>query len=1252
MPTASTSVSTPSTVRGRRWRRAAVAAAVLLLLLFVVTPLVLWAGADALLRQPLQDRAGDTLGRSLQVARVSVVPWRLAVQLQGVRLAGPPAADEPTLTAERVSLRLSPRSLWQRAPVVAAIDLERPVLRVTRRAEGWDFDDMVRRLAPPQTDTGRPPARWALQSLSVRDGRLVFDGGGATRRLDLQSLQVELHDLSRLASPTADDAPAARLSLSARAAGAELTAKGRLAPFAAQPQATLSFRLADLSLPAWQAWWPADLPLTPRAGRVMVNADLQLHWGGDRPPRLQGSGEAQGDDLRLQSADGGTVAWRRLVLPLKAIDSGARSLVLGPVRLEGAEAAVQRAADGSLRWPGRPVTAAPAAASPAPPWTLEGEGVRLDDARLTLTDLTRQPAARITLHLSDARLGAWRWPQPTPVTLQADSRWQVDDRPAARVSLQGEATPTAGRLTAQLDELDLAAFAPWRPAGAAVQLDGRAHASATLRWQEDGWQAEVPSLRVDGLAWRPPPLADAAPSAAGNRSRNATDLPAQLGWRRLAVTQLQVDGAARRIAIGSLSVDAPVAVARRGRDGRLDWSVALQALRPTPDGPAPAAATTPTARAWSVTVDEARLDGGRVHWTDSAPAPRGAQRSLRSRWEAVNASVRRWQWPPGVGSTPSPTEWSLSARVDDGRASAGGRLSANGQWSGSGASDPASGRLQARWRADRLPLHGWERYVELPSALSLERLLLGGEGRVDLALAAGGLRLASEGELVLGELQLMAPDGPDAAPSPLLGWSALRLPGLQLRLAPGDAPRLSLGEAVLADLDTRLVITEQGRFNLTDVAAPPDAPTVPPGGFGPAPRREAPAPGPAAADTSTRPALSLAVGGLVLDNGRINFTDRFVRPNYSAVLSGLQGRLGAFGTAQREPATLSLDGRIAGTGELTVRGQLNPALSPPLLDIEASAREIELAPLSPYAGKYIGYEIDRGKLAMAVHYRVREGGELEASNRVELNQLRFGDRVDSPDATRLPVKLAVSLLTDRQGRIELDLPVAGRLGDPQFSVGGLVLKALGNLIVKAVTSPFALLAGIGGEGAGEEARVAFVPGRAVLAPDAAPELDRLARALQDRPAVTLRIAGAVDAQEEREPLQRALLDMRLSEEQRRRGAQATASTAAPTALAGEERLRLLRALYRANPPPQAPRNALGGLSDLPPAELEAQVLARLAVDEDDLRALALQRGLAVRESLVARGVASERLFLTAPRLENPEGSATMPSGALLTVAAP
>ncbi|MFG5409189.1 DUF748 domain-containing protein [Piscinibacter sakaiensis] len=295
----------------------------------------------------------------------------------------------------------------------------------------------------------------------------------------------------------------------------------------------------------------------------------------------------------------------------------------------------------------------------------------------------------------------------------------------------------------------------------------------------------------------------------------------------------------------------------------------------------------------------------------------------------------------------------------------------------------------------------------------------------------------------------------------------------------------------------------------------------------------------------------IAVGGVRLLDGRVDFTDRFIRPNYSAALSDLNGRLGAFRSGTREMAELELRGRAAGTAQLEVSGRLNPTADPLALDIRARATDLELAPLSPYAGKYAGYAIERGKLSMDLAYRIDPDGTLDARNQVVLNQLTFGERIPSPQATQLPVLLAVALLKDRNGVIDIDLPVSGSVNDPKFSVGGLVLKLILNLLGKALSAPFSLLAG-GGSGP-DLSQVEFEPGTARLAPSGVAALDKVARALTDRPALT-------------------------------------------------------------------PKNLIGLPKDLPAAEMEARLLAAPSPGDDAMRELALQRGLAVRDALVARGL--------------------------------
>lgn len=221
----------------------------------------------------------------------------------------------------------------------------------------------------------------------------------------------------------------------------------------------------------------------------------------------------------------------------------------------------------------------------------------------------------------------------------------------------------------------------------------------------------------------------------------------------------------------------------------------------------------------------------------------------------------------------------------------------------------------------------------------------------------------------------------------------------------------------------------------------------------------------------------LQFGPMSLVNGKVLFSDYFIKPNYSADLSELTGKLSAFSsqTSGGEPvlADLELRGRAEGSASLEVSGKLNPLAKPLALDIQAKVRDLELPPLSPYAVKYAGHGIERGKLSMDVAYKVLPSGQLTASNKLVLNQLTFGDPVaNAPNS--LPVKLAVALLSDSHGVIDLDLPISGSLNDPQFKLGPVIFKIIVNLIGKAITAPFSLLASALG-GGDELSSVAFAP---------------------------------------------------------------------------------------------------------------------------------------------------------------------------------
>jgi outer membrane protein OmpA-like peptidoglycan-associated protein len=303
-----------------------------------------------------------------------------------------------------------------------------------------------------------------------------------------------------------------------------------------------------------------------------------------------------------------------------------------------------------------------------------------------------------------------------------------------------------------------------------------------------------------------------------------------------------------------------------------------------------------------------------------------------------------------------------------------------------------------------------------------------------------------------------------------------------------------------------VILHPDARLNLADIAkrergAAPQSITTPEPAASAA---TAPKPNPAAPPTG--PVLNLRWQGVALRDGSVFFTDNFIKPNYSARLTQLKGELSALSSAAPEPARLSLTGALDDGAPLRIAGRVHPLGARLSTDIEASARGIALTRMSTYAERYAGYAIEKGSMSVNVRYQI-EQGKLQAENQLFLDQLTFGDKVDSPDATSLPVRLAVALLKDRNGVIDIRMPVSGTLDDPQFSVGGVIWKVVVNLIEKAVTAPFAML--FGGD-SNEASALAFAPGSAELDAAARERLDALAQRLIDKPGLKLEATGRAD----------------------------------------------------------------------------------------------------------------------------------------------
>ncbi len=378
------------------------------------------------------------------------------------------------------------------------------------------------------------------------------------------------------------------------------------------------------------------------------------------------------------------------------------------------------------------------------------------------------------------------------------------------------------------------------------------------------------------------------------------------------------------------------------------------------------------------------------------------------------------------------------------------------------------------------------------------------------------------------------------------------------------------------------------------------------------------------AEPPTPPNYSLFVKKFVLTNGRVRFTDNFIRPHYTANLMNLTGSVTDISTKADTQSAITVKGKVNGA-PLAIGGHANLLSEKLSLNIKAGVKGMELSQFSSYSGKYIGYGIEKGKLSFDVHYHI-EDRKLKADNQLILDQLTLGKEVESPDAINLPIRLALALLKDRNGVIELNLPIGGSLDDPQFSVGGVVIKVIVNVLTKAVTAPFSLLSSLVGGSDIELSRLMFDPGLAVIGPDQTTVLEAMTKALNERPALKLEITGKYDPEVDAVGIGKQKILRKIREMKRN----ATGLTAADkVSLSDAEYAAGVEKLYKSEKFDK-PTNWIGLNKSLPTAEMELLLAKHYAktVTIDDFIKLANRRALAVKEWLLEKGkLADERLFV-------------------------
>jgi uncharacterized protein involved in outer membrane biogenesis len=1204
--------SSPEMPKSRRWpRRLAIGGAGGVALFAILGFFV----APPIARSVASKQLGELLGRKVSIARVRINPFALSLTVEGFQIF---EADGSTPFAgfQRLYVNAQISSVFRRAPIIKEIGLESlrvHVVRTKATADSWgdlgaayNFSDIVARLtAAPKTP--RPPAppdaappRFSLNNLHLDDAAVIFDDRPTGDHHEVTGLTIGVPFASTL--PVYLDS-FVEPGLKVRIDGTPFAIQGRTKPFKDSLETVLELRLQALDLTRYVPFVPLRLPFRVDSARLSLALDIGFVRPRQDAPRLTVKGDValEGLDLEEKGQVGATplCTLERLAVTIDESDLTAQRFHVRKILVSGLDLHVRKRRDGTLNLehlaPGAgpapresaPRVAAKKAGGAAPAFALDS--FELGRTTVHFRDDSVEPPFETDLR--DISISVSGLSNARGITARVKAGLRA--APGGTLRQQGTLclTPLAAGGSVTLEGLEPGRFAPYFRNLVAFDLgSGRLRLGADYLFEQEHADTTVrlhdAFVELETLALR---------------RRGAREDFFKLG--ALSVHGAQLDLGAHTVSVDEIATHEGHLRTARDAKGVVDLTTlvtpaapAAPAARPGPRGSAPAAEAAP---AWTVSVARFDLDRWGVRFEDHAVSPPAILTVDPIALHLTNLSTA-----PGA-------KLGLDLRLGINKT---GKL----QITGASTLPPVAANLRFELRGlDVLP---FQPYFRDQVSLIVTSGTLGLRGQAALKLGPSpGPQINLTTDLDVADLALVDREKEE----PLLKWKSFHVGALHV----GTPPlAVEIGEVSLTDFQSRLVLFPDARFNLQEAFARPGAPAVQASQGASATKKEAQA---QKKDDAPTP---IKIGQVTLQGGRVTFTDRSIHPSYSADLTELAGRVSGLSSTAGSTASVDIRGSVNRSGVLTIVGTTNPLAKDLALDVQVNLRDFELPPASPYTAHYAGYPISKGKLDLALSYKIA-GGKLDAQNKLVLDQFTFGDKVDSPGATKLPVRLAVALLKDRRGVIDIDLPIAGSLADPQFKIWHAVFKVLGNLVVKAVTAPFSLIASAFG-GGDELSHLEFPAGRATLDATAEQRLSTLAKALRERPGISFEIEGGADPKLDREGLRRFLYERKLKAVKLAALVQGGASVPSLDDLTIEtdERPTLLAAAYKSQKFPK-PKNALGLEKGLPPEEMEKLMLVNTRVEDDELRALALRRATVAQATLAktVQGAAS-RLFLVTPRL--------------------
>ena len=719
----------------------------------------------------------------------------------------------------------------------------------------------------------------------------------------------------------------------------------------------------------------------------------------------------------------------------------------------------------------------------------------------------------------------------------------------------------------------------------ALDTKGRARLLDALNRPDTARPAPASADRSEAAAWKIN-LEGAVATGLVVKTGDKT-APTPAGIASLQIGPVAVDTGGQSVQVGPVDLKLAVDVVRQA-GGEINLATLFAPANAAPASPKSAAKTSKAASPWNVTVDQVSLSDSAVTFTDQTVTT-----PLRLSVDQIALSAKSLSTDLAK-SIPL----ILSCRVGE-----------TGVIKAAGDIVPASTATTGNLELSRIPLSLAAPYVADLAAVDIPAGRLGGK----LAWRMGGKEKDQiSGSLLIDGLRVTE----GRTKQEILGFKTLGVGNLQLRLSP---LALTVAQVDLVEPRGSFLIDAQGKTTMDRIAPTGTKPPIP----------------------QTRPAAqaegiqALEIGTIKLSKGRFTFADQTLSPHFQSVIAPVDVNVTDVSLDPAKQSRLEVTAVIDGSAPINIQGWVAPLKNPVEADSTVTLRNLDLVALSPYSSKFIAYPITRGQLDWDMNVRT-EASNLAMGNAIKARQLELGDKVESPDAVDAPVKLGLALLRDMSGNIAINLPVKGDLSDPKFSIGGIVMQAFLGLIVKAVASPFSLLASLVPGGGGEDLNhLLFPPGQVEPGPETVSSVRSLADILMQRPAINISIQGHADPVADRQAMADRQFTRKLQrvkyDDLPRKARENTILE--ELEITDEEYPDLLWEAYKKEPVDKE-KNALGMHREVSREIQEAKLRELIQVTDEDLVRLAAGRAELVKNQLVGElGVDANRVFMgqTGPR---------------------